>query len=42
MDTIDRFQKLTITDDFVFCTVFSQNEDLCRELAERILDVSGK
>ncbi|MGN1382490.1 MAG: Rpn family recombination-promoting nuclease/putative transposase [Eubacterium sp.] len=38
MSTNDRFQELTITDDFVFCTVFSQNEDLCRELAERILD----
>ena len=33
----ERFANLSFTDDYVFCTVLSENQELCRELAERIL-----
>ena len=32
-----QFQNLSITDDFVFCSVMTSSEELCREMAERIL-----
>lgn len=32
------FEELTIADDFMFCKVM-QNEELCKELLEIILDV---
>lgn len=34
-----KFDELTITDDFMFCKVMENNEELCRELAECILGV---
>ncbi len=33
----ERFAKLRFTDDYVFCTVLSENKELCGELVERIL-----
>ena len=33
-----RYEELTFTDDFMFCKVLEQNEELCRELVELILD----
>lgn len=36
------FEELTITDDFMFCKVFSTRLDLTKELLERILDVKIK
>ena len=33
----EHFANLRFTDDYVFCTVLSENKELCRELAERIL-----
>ena len=32
-----QFQNLSITDDYVFCSVMTSSEELCREMAERIL-----
>ena len=31
-------EELTFTDDFMFCKVLQNNEDLCKELVELILD----
>jgi len=33
-----KYDELTFTDDFMFCKVLENNEDLCRELVELILD----
>ncbi|MGN1383424.1 MAG: Rpn family recombination-promoting nuclease/putative transposase [Eubacterium sp.] len=33
----EHFASLRFTDDYVFCTVLSENKELCRELVERIL-----
>ena len=33
-----RYEELTFTDDFMFCKVLEQDEELCRELVEVILD----
>ena len=27
-----RYEELTFTDDFMFCKIMMNNEDLCREL----------
>ena len=32
-----RFEDLTFTDDFMFCTTLKENPELCRELAEMII-----
>ncbi len=32
-----RFEDLTFTDDFMFCTTLTENPELCRELAEMII-----
>ena len=32
-----RFEDLTFTDDFMFCTTLKENPDLCKELAEMII-----
>ena len=32
-----RFEDLTFTDDFMFCTTLKENPDLCNELAEMII-----
>ena len=33
------YNELTFTDDFMFCRVLRNNEDLCRRLVELLLDV---
>ena len=32
-----RFEDLTFTDDFMFCTTLKENPDLCKEMAEMII-----
>ena len=32
-----RYEELTFTDDFMFCKIMMNNEDLCRELTELII-----
>ena len=34
-----RYEDLTFTDDFMFCKVLSNNEELCKELLELILGI---
>ena len=34
-----RYEELTFTDDFMFCKILSNNEDLCKELLELILSI---
>ena len=34
-----RYEDLTFTDDFLFCKILSNNEVLCKELLELILDI---
>ena len=34
-----RYEDLTFTDDFMFCKVLSNNEDICKELLELILGI---
>lgn len=33
------YNDISFTNDFVFCTVLRENEDLCKELVELILDI---
>ncbi len=33
-----QYEELTLTDDFMFCRVFENNPELCRELVELILE----
>lgn len=32
------YEELTFADDFMFCKILQENEDLCKELAELVLD----
>ena len=34
-----RYEDLTFTDDFMFCKILSNHEDLCKELLELILGI---
>lgn len=34
-----KYEELTFTDDFMFCKVLENNEDICRQLLELILEV---
>lgn len=37
--TKKRYEELSFTDDFMFCKVLANNEELCKELLELILDI---
>ena len=34
-----RYEELSFTDDFMFCKILSNNEDICTELLELILGI---
>lgn len=34
-----RYEELTFSDDFMFCKILAQNEDICKELLELILHI---
>ena len=35
---IKRYEELNFTDDFMFCKILQENEDLCKELTELVLN----
>ena len=37
-----RYEDLTFTDDFMFCKILSNNEDICKDLLELILGIKIK
>lgn len=36
-NTVKKYEKLTFTDDFMFCKVMQNNPDLCKHLIELII-----
>lgn len=39
---VKTYDELTFADDFMFCKIMENNEDICRELIELILDIKIK
>lgn len=37
-----RYEELTFTDDFMFCKILSNYEDICKDLLELILEIRIK